>query len=263
MFSFSVEPRFVTGRGCSTKDKVFYKECETHQSDQVIEKLCFCSYYLCNGSSNLIKTGPKNVFTLVWFIILVVVLNRLLLNTLDYTKYHVCHNKIFKGKNKAKKQLVVSKETSKSLEMFHPNQITVMEHGRRMILDRWKYGYWKHSSFPLEIVIISEFYNDRNLTKEPRQAICHLFNDIISLYSENLLDLASNECERLIKRAQKGCQPSSYDEYTSTTERSPLASKIMSHNDASLTCTPFEGRKMKTVPLMPTHLALEPVTAGS
>ena len=112
--------------------------------------------------------------------------------------------------------------------MFHQNQMPGMEHERRMILDRWKYGYRKNSSFPLEIVIISELYNDRNLTHEPRLVIYHLFNDIISLYSENLLDLASNECEQLIKRAQKGCQPPSYDEYTSNTERSPLASKILS-----------------------------------
>jgi hypothetical protein len=43
----------VTGRGCSTKDKVFYKECETHHYGEQVEKMCFCSYFLCNLSSAL------------------------------------------------------------------------------------------------------------------------------------------------------------------------------------------------------------------
>lgn len=41
----------VTGRGCSTKDKVFYKECETHSYGEQVEKMCFCSYFLCNLST--------------------------------------------------------------------------------------------------------------------------------------------------------------------------------------------------------------------
>ena len=40
----------VTGRGCSTKDKVFYKECETHSYGDSVEKMCFCSFFLCNPS---------------------------------------------------------------------------------------------------------------------------------------------------------------------------------------------------------------------
>ena len=43
----------MTGRGCSTKDKVFYKECETHSYGEQVEKMCFCSYFLCNLSSAL------------------------------------------------------------------------------------------------------------------------------------------------------------------------------------------------------------------
>ena len=43
----------MTGRGCSTKDKVFYKECETHSYGEQVEKMCFCSYYLCNGGVTL------------------------------------------------------------------------------------------------------------------------------------------------------------------------------------------------------------------
>ena len=47
----------MTGRGCSTKDKVFYKECETHSYGEQVEKMCFCSYYLCNGGGR-IKSAP-------------------------------------------------------------------------------------------------------------------------------------------------------------------------------------------------------------
>jgi len=42
----------VTGRGCSTKDKVFYRECETHSYGDQIEKMCFCSFLLCNGGAS-------------------------------------------------------------------------------------------------------------------------------------------------------------------------------------------------------------------
>ena len=41
------------GRGCSTKDKVFYKECETHNYGDSLEKMCFCSFQLCNASNQL------------------------------------------------------------------------------------------------------------------------------------------------------------------------------------------------------------------
>lgn len=43
----------VVGRGCSTKDKVFYKECETHNYGDSLEKMCFCSFQLCNASNQL------------------------------------------------------------------------------------------------------------------------------------------------------------------------------------------------------------------
>merc|ERR1712141_559933 len=45
----------VTGRGCSTKDKVFYKECETHSYGEQVEKMCFCSYFLCNKVAELVN----------------------------------------------------------------------------------------------------------------------------------------------------------------------------------------------------------------
>ena len=39
----------ITGRGCSTKDKVYYKECETNSYGEGTEKFCYCNFYLCNG----------------------------------------------------------------------------------------------------------------------------------------------------------------------------------------------------------------------
>ena len=38
----------ITGRGCSTKDKVYYKECETNSYGEGTEKFCYCNFYLCN-----------------------------------------------------------------------------------------------------------------------------------------------------------------------------------------------------------------------
>ena len=40
----------MIGRGCSTKDKVFYRECETHSYGDSVEKMCFCSFMLCNSA---------------------------------------------------------------------------------------------------------------------------------------------------------------------------------------------------------------------
>ena len=53
----------VTGRGCSTKDKVFYKECETHSYGEQVEKMCFCSYFLCNGGGR--PRSPPSVLQLI------------------------------------------------------------------------------------------------------------------------------------------------------------------------------------------------------
>jgi hypothetical protein len=49
----------VTGRGCSTKDKVFYKECETHSYGDLVEKMCFCSFFLCNGANANAGSAPN------------------------------------------------------------------------------------------------------------------------------------------------------------------------------------------------------------
>ena len=45
----------ITGRGCSTKDKVYYKECETNSYGEGTEKFCYCNFYLCNTGH---RPGP-------------------------------------------------------------------------------------------------------------------------------------------------------------------------------------------------------------
>jgi len=51
-FDCFVSARHITGRGCSTKDKVFFKECETHSFGDSVEKMCFCSFFLCNDATS-------------------------------------------------------------------------------------------------------------------------------------------------------------------------------------------------------------------
>ena len=74
----------VTGRGCSTKDKVFYKECETHSYGEQVEKMCFCSYFLCNLSSVL---APPSCLLLMIIGATLCVLNSdgLIIPTISYT----------------------------------------------------------------------------------------------------------------------------------------------------------------------------------
>ena len=49
------------GRGCSTKDKVFYRECETHSYGANLEKMCFCSFDNCNPAATmLLKYAAKS-----------------------------------------------------------------------------------------------------------------------------------------------------------------------------------------------------------
>ena len=44
----------IVARGCSTKDKVFYRECETHSYGANLEKMCFCSFDNCNPATALL-----------------------------------------------------------------------------------------------------------------------------------------------------------------------------------------------------------------
>ena len=259
---FSALPQHVTGRGCSTKDKVFYKECETHQSDQV-EIMCFCSYFLCNASSNPTKTGPKNVFTLVWFIILVAVLNKVL-NTLYCTQYHVCQTPLKPKKNSkidkkllahhSKKQICQNEGKTNHNENIKP---------KLRMFERWMHGKNCVNSSPSDIVIISEYFNEQNLIlteEEQWQEMCHFLNSLMS--SKELKVSFLNEYHKLIKRAQNQCLTISDAQSCSKVEVSHFVSNHVSSNDESfITCLPYGGRKMETLLLfMPKHSALKPVT---
>ena len=47
----------IPGRGCSTKDKVYYKECETNSYGEGTEKFCYCNFYLCNRAHGTIRAS--------------------------------------------------------------------------------------------------------------------------------------------------------------------------------------------------------------
>ena len=253
---FSAGPGTVTGRGCSTKDKVFYKECETHQSDQV-EIMCFCSYFLCNGGSTITKTGPKNVFSLVWFIIVVAVLNKTL-NSFNYTQYHVYKNSP-NNKKKSSRKLVHSKQTSSAVYSNHQNQMFL--ENVCLVFDKWKYGRWQNAS-QADVSTISEYYNDQNMTKGQGNLKYTAFKRIISACSKDLLDNTVNEHEQLIKKEQKECQPLLQNEYASKIEYLPLV-KFVFPNDAGSIDMFYGKRKMNLLSFLSTRIALEPVTTGS
>ena len=60
----------ITGRGCSTKDKVYYKECETNSYGEGTEKFCYCNFYLCNGGGGLdSKSGVLILSVIVMMVI--------------------------------------------------------------------------------------------------------------------------------------------------------------------------------------------------
>ena len=261
-YLFSALPRHVTGRGCSTKDKVFYKECETHQSDQV-EIMCFCSYFLCNTSSNPTKTGPKNVFTLVWFIILVAVLNKVL-NTIYCTQYHVCQTTLRRKKNskKDKKLLVYNskKQICENQGKTNQNENSIPKQG---MFDRWMHGKNCENSSSSDIIIISEYFNEGNFIlqeKDEWPETHHLLNHIIS--SKEFPGLFLNEYQQLIKQAQTNCHKTLKRQYCAEVKDSPLDSKYdLFEDESNSSCLHFRGRKMETSPLfMPKHSALEPVT---
>lgn len=41
----------VAGRGCSTKEKMYYVHCEAHEMDELEEKFCYCSFNYCNTAT--------------------------------------------------------------------------------------------------------------------------------------------------------------------------------------------------------------------
>ena len=55
----------ITGRGCSTKDKVYYKECETNSYGEGTEKFCYCNFYLCNSSPTQIGAHSPILLTVI------------------------------------------------------------------------------------------------------------------------------------------------------------------------------------------------------
>ena len=62
---FSLPGGQVTGRGCSTKNKLFFTECENHvmvgeglgPGGTGGERICYCGTFLCNNG-NTLTTGP-------------------------------------------------------------------------------------------------------------------------------------------------------------------------------------------------------------
>jgi hypothetical protein len=41
----------VSGRGCASKEKLYYVQCENHEMEGLVEKFCYCSFNLCNAAT--------------------------------------------------------------------------------------------------------------------------------------------------------------------------------------------------------------------
>jgi len=63
---FSPDRQHVMLRGCSSRKKMFFVECENHISENRVEEFCFCSYDFCNGSST--KNSPPSHPSLLAFL---------------------------------------------------------------------------------------------------------------------------------------------------------------------------------------------------
>jgi hypothetical protein len=46
----------VSGRGCASKEKLYYVQCENHEMDGLVEKFCYCSFNLCNTATTQVHT---------------------------------------------------------------------------------------------------------------------------------------------------------------------------------------------------------------
>ena len=195
------------------------------------------------------------MFTLVWFIILVAVLNKVL-NTLHCTQYHVCQTTLKRKKNSKKdKKLLVQhskKQVCKNEGKTNQNEL--------IMFDMWMpWKSFEHSSL-FDFVIISESFNERNLTlleEEQWQEIGHLVNPLIA--SKEFPLLFMNKYQQLIKKAQHHCQITAEVECDS--EAKDVSRYVSLYDDNFVTCLPYGGRKMETSPpFMPKDSALEPVT---
>ena len=66
IFWFIIAEGGITGRGCSTKDKVYYKECETNRYGEGTEKFCYSNFYHCNGGAWCLLTVISMAMGYIW-----------------------------------------------------------------------------------------------------------------------------------------------------------------------------------------------------
>ena len=250
MFFFAVGQ--VTGRGCSTKDKVFYKECETHQYGDQLEIMCFCSYFLCNGGSIPTK-NPPNVLTFLWLIILVAVLNKTL-NTSIYTQYQA-----FEGSFDKERQLKsslhikqIANDDYKDLKFTHHNVANGFNQAR---------GNGSNQFSDVNGVIISEKHKDRNSALK-NLGIHHFVdgNQLSSLKeSPNLKIIEPTEV--YFEDIHNLGYRVDYDEY-------PPKTVLYSLGESSLTAVSYlalcyKAKEIKMLALLRKHFSLKPVTTKS
>jgi len=192
------------------------------------------------------------------------VLNKVL-NTLYCTQYHVCQTPLKPKKNSKIDKKLLPHHSKKQIcqNEYKTNHKESVKPKPRMF-KRWMHGKNCVNSSPSDIVIISEYFNERNsiLTEEEvRQEMSHLLNPLIS--SKELTGSFLNEYHTLIKRAQNQCQLIWNPQSCLKVEIAHFVSNHVSlDNDESfITCMPYVGRKMETLLLfMPKHSALKPVT---
>ena len=203
------------------------------------------------------------MFTLVWFIILVAVLNKVL-NTLYCTQYHVCQTTLKRKKNSKKDKKLLVHHSKKQIceNQGKPNQNDNSIPKQDMFDRRMRGKNCENSSFS-DIDVISEYFNEANLSLQEEDEwpeVRHWLNLIIS--SKEFPDLSLNEYQQLIKQPQNHCHIIPNVQCCAEIKDSPFVSKYVSYNDESIvTCSPCGGRKMDTSPFfMPKHSALEPVT---
>jgi len=71
---FSPDRKHVMLRGCSSRKKMFFVECENHISENRVEEFCFCSYDFCNSTT---KTSSSfSTLALIYLIF----------------QFHICQN---------------------------------------------------------------------------------------------------------------------------------------------------------------------------
>ena len=250
--SISAGHGHVTGRGCSTKDKVFYKECETHQYGDQIEIMCFCSYFLCNGASIPTK-NPPNVLTFLWLIIVVAVLNKTL-NTPSYTQYQAFEQSFDKERQPKSSPHIkqIANNDYKDLKFTHHHVANGFNQAR---------GNGSNQFSDVNGLIISEKDKDRNST--PKEIGIQNFvdsNHLSSLKeSPNLTIIESTDV--FFEDAHGLVYRGDYDDY-------PPKTVLYSLGESSLTAVSnlalcYETKEVKILSLLRKHFSLKPVTTKS